>query len=135
MTKLARPRSSTEKKSGAKNWLTVAGLASLAPIGIVNGFRASSEGSWMAFVTDVYIRVSQKIDWRYHWWRLPSLPAIAVLLAARIVYRRKNLVDTNALPATNPLAAPPLDQRYLTARSPDGTYNDLNNPTMGAAGT
>jgi len=57
------------------------------------------------------------------------------LLAARHVYRQKNLYDTNTLPASPPPAAPPLDQRYLTARSADGTHNDLNNPTMGAAFT
>src|SRR5438876_2117793 len=135
MTRQALVRIGTANKSSAKNWLKVAGLSSLAAIAVINGFRWSSQGSLKAFLTDVYTRIAQAVDWRYHWWRLPLVPAIAVLLATRAVYRRKNLYDTNTLPATNPLVAPPMDERYLTARSPDGTYNDLTNPTMGAAGT
>jgi Animal haem peroxidase len=135
MTRQALARRSTAKQSNAKNWFIAVGLSGLAAIGLVNGFRWSREGSLSAFLTDVYTRTAQAIDWRYHWWRLPLVPAIVVLLAAREVYRRRNLYDTSTLPATNPLVPLPLDQRYLTARSPDGTHNDLSNPAMGAAGT
>src|SRR5207237_4828128 len=118
----------TGAKNGGKNWLKIVGLSSLAAVAVVNGFRWSSEGSLKAFLTDIYTSVSQAIDWKYHWWRLPALPAIFVLLASRVVYRRKNLVDTGTLPTVNPLQPKPFQQRYLTARTPDGTYNDLTHP-------
>lgn len=123
------------KKKHGTNWFKILGLSGLAAIAVVNGFRWSSEGSLAAFLEDAYAWVSLRIDWRYHWWRLPTLPAIIVLLGARVVYRRKNLVDTGTLPTVNPLQPKPLEQRYLTARTTDGTYNDLSSPTMGAAGT
>jgi Animal haem peroxidase len=123
------------RKAPAKNWLKVVGISSVAAIAVVNGFRWSTEASLKAFLTDIYTTVSSIIDARYHWWRLPTVPAILVLLAARIVYRRRNLVDTGILPTVNPLTPAPLNARYLAARTADGTYNDLNLPSMGAAGT
>jgi Animal haem peroxidase len=49
--------------------------------------------------------------------------------------RRENLYDTES-PArrTRPVPAPER-ARHLTARTADGTYNDLENPWMGSAGT
>ena len=87
MTRQALVRIGTANKSSAKNWLKVAGLSSLAAIAVINGFRWSSQGSLKAFLTDVYTRIAQAVDWRYHWWRLPLVPAIAVLLATRAVYQ------------------------------------------------
>src|SRR6202011_3265623 len=43
----------------------------------------------------------------------------------------RNLYDTMTQPP--PVPQPPTG--YRTARTADGTYNDLSNPTMGAAGT
>jgi hypothetical protein len=122
-------------KSTVTRWPLLVGLSGVGAVVVVNAFRWAREGSLSAYLTDVYTSVSQAIDWRFHWWRLPSLPAIVVLLAARIVYRRDNLVDTGTLPTVDPLQPAPLDPRYLGARSPDGTYNALTSPTMGAAGT
>ena len=140
MTKHLRGRLELRKnletdESRENDWLEFVVTAGLIVTGVVNYFRWSSEGSLKAFLDDLYTRVAQAIDWHYHWWRLPALPAIAVLLAARDLYRRKNLYDAGTLPTINPLVAEPLDQRYVTARTPDGTYNDLHQPTMGAAGT
>jgi hypothetical protein len=123
----------TQRKTN--KWLKVAGVSTLSAVAVVNGLRWSSQSSLKDVLATAYERVAQEIDWRYHWWNLPAVPAIIVLLAARRVYRRTNLQDTGSLPTVDPLVAPPLDQRYLTARTADGTYNDLDNPTMGAAGT
>jgi hypothetical protein len=70
------------------------------------------------------------------WTKLPSPLGAATLLGMRSTLRRRNLYDTSALPATPPSAPtggePP--PRYLTARTADGTYNDLDDPAMGSAG-
>ena len=44
--------------------------------------------------------------------------------------RDENLFDTGVGPAEAELA----DPRWLSARSPNGTYNDLHEPAMGACG-
>jgi len=79
----------------------------------------------------VLLRLAQAIDWAIGWHRLPLPLGIAVLLAARNTLRRWNLFSTEDLPKAQ-AATPP---RYLTARSPDGAYNDLRQPTMGSTGT
>ena len=54
-----------------------------------------------------------------------------VLAGVRQVLRARNLYDTTTQHPTAP--PPPAD--YRTARTADGTYNDLSSPMMGAAGT
>jgi hypothetical protein len=49
--------------------------------------------------------------------------------------RDENLHDTNIIPSTLQPAPERKDRSYLTARTPDGTYNDLADPLMGAIGT
>jgi hypothetical protein len=46
----------------------------------------------------------------------------------------QNLYDPGTLPTVDPLEAPPFQTRFATARTADGTYNDLASPTMGASG-
>ena len=68
--------------------------------------------------------------------RRPTPLALPVLIALRRLYRWTNLYDTATLPAAGVAPLPkPEGQRYLTARTADGTYNDLNDPRMGSAGT
>jgi Animal haem peroxidase len=56
------------------------------------------------------------------------------LTVLRYVLRRENLYDT--APPGVPEAAPPLpNPRHRTVRTVDGTYNDLEHPNMGSAGT
>ena len=135
MGKHSSNRNASQPKRPAVKWLTLVGLSTLAGIVAVNWFRWGTQGQVKEVVAGIGERVAQEVDWRVHWWRLPMVPAIAVLLAARRVYRRTNLYDTNSLPAVDPLPVPPPNQRYVAARSADGTYNDWNNPTMGAART
>src|SRR3979411_3158061 len=107
MTKhLLSGRRELRKKSEAdesreNDWLEFVVTVGLIVTAVVNYFRWSSEGSLKAFLDDVYTRVTQAIDWHYHWWRLPTVPALAVLLAARDLYRRKNLYNTGPPPTTN----------------------------------
>jgi len=99
--------------------------------------------------------VAQAIDWKFGWPNLPLPLGIATLIAARLTLRRQNLFDTNgatrAIAEAPPEVVPPGVQGGLgppwksplaaseamprDVRTPDGSYNDLNNPNMGCAGT
>ncbi|AFY31650.1 peroxidase family protein [Calothrix sp. PCC 7507] len=69
------------------------------------------------------------------WHRLPTPLALLKLTGFRKELREKNLHDTSQLPNTDDLPQPNPDNRHLKARTADGSYNDLNNPVMGMAGT
>src|SRR5215472_1367905 len=86
-------------------------------------------------VAGLWARWTEAIDRRSGWWKLPPLLGALTLAGLRTVLRHDNLADTNPLPAREQPAAPPMDPRWRTARSADGSYNDLAFPTMGSAGT
>jgi len=68
------------------------------------------------------------------WHRLPLPLALLVLVGVRNILRQRNLFDTGEAPSV-PAEPPPFDVRYRSARSPDGSYNDLDQPEMGMAGS
>ncbi len=67
------------------------------------------------------------------WSRLPTPLALATILLYRNRLRRENLHDTETAATRNRSVRE--GERHLTARTADGTYNDLENPRMGSAGT
>src|SRR5215469_13241728 len=69
------------------------------------------------------------------WYTLPEAFGLAELIGIRDILRRENLVDTSRLPAADPVQPPPYDESYLTARTADGSWNDLEHPEMGMAST
>jgi hypothetical protein len=77
----------------------------------------------------------QALDSRFGWHRLPTVLGLVSLIGLRDALRRYNLHDTTSLPsvATPPLS--PAGPEQLTARTLDGTYNDLEKPDMGRAGS
>jgi hypothetical protein len=107
-------------------------------------------------------RVAGVLDRRLGWDKLPLPLGLAVLIGIRYVLREKNLYDTGGPPGARDAGLPPAEQllrtppagpdgaapvappradspaagsvRHLTARTADGTYNDLSRPTMGSAG-
>jgi len=92
--------------------------------------------SGLSPIWKVLIRAAVKVDQRVGWDKLPTLLALPVLIALRKLYRWHNLYDTSTLPTVGvPPIPPPNGRRHLTARTADGTYNDLNDPRMGSAGT
>jgi hypothetical protein len=80
----------------------------------------------------VFTEVTEALDRRFRWHRLPVPLGLLTLMGLRTKLRESNLYDTSSAPADQPK---PRGSRYLIARSIDGTYNDLANPTMGSAGT
>src|ERR1700730_16285895 len=76
----------------------------------------------------------EAVDKKVGWHRLPVPLSILTLIGVRNQLREKNLYDTS--PAEeNGSELPEWNPHYLTTRSRDGSYNDLRNPRMGAAGT
>ncbi|MFE0104992.1 peroxidase family protein [Streptomyces sp. NPDC059009] len=70
------------------------------------------------------------------WHKLPLDAALLNLVFLRKALRRLNLIDTDvheAPPKAGPVPAP-VAEELRTARSYDGTYNDLSEPRMGSVG-
>ena len=85
----------------------------------------------------VFDKVAYLLDRWVGWDKLPARwppLGLAVLVGVRNVLRRENLYDTSKEPAVDPPPAPDPDARHVSARTPDGTYNDLDEPAMGMAG-
>ncbi len=71
------------------------------------------------------------------WHKLPMFLALLKLSGFRRSLRENNLHDTSQLPDNGqlPHAEPSADGRHLVARTPDGSFNDLEHPEMGMVGT
>lgn len=80
-------------------------------------------------------RLAMSVDRAVGWHRLPIALGLGVLAGIRDVLRKTNLYDTSHFPTHNlpPLQAP--DEAHRTERSADGSYNDLDHPRMGMAGS
>jgi Animal haem peroxidase len=76
---------------------------------------------------------SAVLDRRVGWDRLPMPIGILTLVGLRDRLRRENLYDTGR----GALDRPPVSghESYLTARTLDGSFNDLNDPLMGSLGS
>ena len=71
------------------------------------------------------------------WHRLPPILGLLKLSEFRSKLRKDNLHDTSQLPDKSqlPKPVPSPDGRHLVARTADGSFNDLDHPEMGMAGT
>ena len=80
-----------------------------------------------------YDDLAEKVDRKWGWDKLPLPVAMLVLIGLRNILREKNLYDTGR----GPLDKPNIDDHpnYLTARTLDGTYNNLADPLMGSLGS
>jgi hypothetical protein len=70
------------------------------------------------------------------WYRLPLPFSLLNLVFLRKTLRKLNLIDTEireAPPRAEPVPTP-IDEQLRTARTYDGTFNDLSAPNMGAVG-
>ena len=76
---------------------------------------------------------AELLDRRIGWDRLPLPLAMLTLIGLRNRLREENLYDTGRGALDRPDVA--AHERYLTARTLDGTFNDLNDPLMGSLGS
>ncbi len=83
----------------------------------------------------LYQRLARQAAATSRWHRLPTPLALATILIYRNRLRRENLYDTESSATRERPVPAPEGARHLTARTADGTYNDLNYPRMGSAGT
>jgi hypothetical protein len=79
-----------------------------------------------------FTRITDAVDEKRGWDSLPVPLGLVTLIGLRDELREKNLYDAYE---GNPPAAPPATANHLTARTIDGSYNDLSFPSMGMAGT
>jgi len=75
---------------------------------------------------------SERLDKRIGWHRMPLPVGMLTLIGLRDRLRDKNLYDTGR-GATD--GVEPADERYRTARTIDGSFNDLDDPLMGTKGS
>jgi hypothetical protein len=80
----------------------------------------------------VFIDLAEALDRRFRWHRLPVPLGLLTLVGLRTRLRESNLYDTSSAPTEIPS---PQGSRHLTTRTVDGTFNDLEYPSMGGAGT
>jgi Animal haem peroxidase len=86
----------------------------------------------MALIESLWTRAAETLDRRVGWDRLPRPLGVLTLAGLRSRLRERNLHDTNA---AKPLPPPTADgDRHLSARTFDGTWNDLDEPRMGSIG-
>jgi hypothetical protein len=83
----------------------------------------------------LYSSLTEAVDHRIGWHRLPLPLGLLTLVGIRFRLRARNLYDTGRGPLDRPPAADDLPGNHLTARTLDGTYNDLDDPLMGALGS
>jgi hypothetical protein len=83
----------------------------------------------------IYDQLAETLDHTYGWDKVPTPLGLLILLGLRNILRQHNLYDTTQEPAINQPSIEPMQARYLTARTADGTHNDLQNPAMGMAGS
>jgi hypothetical protein len=121
--------------SSGLRWLKALGLVGLVAVAVTKGPTLARYVSRRVRLPDLFDKATEELDHRVGWDHLPPALGLAVLTGIRNTLRRNNLHDAGTAPSL-PLPVPiPDGDRYLTARTPDGTFNDLSNPRMGAAGT
>ncbi len=99
------------------------------------GVSTSDEAYHPGFFQRLYDKITGRVAVRHPWYTLPKALGLAELIGIRDTLRRENLVDTSRLPSVDPAQPPPYDESYRTARTADGSWNDLEHPEMGMAGT
>ena len=83
----------------------------------------------------LYSSMTEVVDRRIGWDKLPWPLGMLVLLGIRFRLRARNLYDSGRGSLDRPQADEDAHANHLTARTLDGTYNDLDDPLMGALGS
>jgi hypothetical protein len=80
-----------------------------------------------------FLNLIDRLDRKYGWHKLPKLLGIVTLVGLRDRLRAQNLFDSGV--PGDAQVVPDDERRYLRARTIDGTFNDLEQPFMGAVGS
>jgi heme peroxidase len=86
-------------------------------------------------LTKLYSSFTESVDRRIGWAKLPWPLGMLVLLGLRFKLRASNLYDSGRGVLDLPPAGDEWHVHHLTARTIDGTYNDLDEPLMGSLGS
>ncbi len=91
----------------------------------------------LSLFTRLFTRAMQALDQSVGWYRVLLPIALVTLIGLRIILRQRNLTSTYTAKSPYPPAPPPEggSRHYLTARTADGAFNDLDIPAMGSANT
>jgi hypothetical protein len=84
---------------------------------------------------NLYSSFTEWVDHRIGWDRVPWPLGLFVVLGLRFRLRAQNLYDSGRGVLDVPPAGDEWHVDHLTARTIDGTYNDLEDPLMGALGS
>src|SRR3954468_9813664 len=102
--------------------------------GQVGEQRAGGEAVSRSLSSKVLRGVFSRVNKKRQWHELPTPPLKALnLLSLRLDLRDMNLFDTSTSLRKHGIEEPP--EEALTARRPDGKWNDLNDPDMGSTGS
>lgn len=121
--------------SSGLQWLKVLGLVGIGVVAVTKGPKMVRYVKRKVRLADAFNKVTEEVDNSVGWDKLPPALGLPVLAGIRNNLRRDNLHDTASAPS---IPSPDLiadGDRHLTARMPDGSFNDLSSPKMGAAGT
>ncbi len=86
---------------------------------------------WSSLLT----RSAEKVDRAVGWSQLPTSLAVPVLIGLRQRLRESNLYDTGRGPLDHPATDANGNGNHITARTLNGTFNDLDDPLMGSLGS
>ena len=123
-----RPRLSIPKPRGGSSTSTRTAQPPVVSSAAPSSYRSSLP--WR-----IFNGVSTALDRRVGWDRLPLPVSLPVLIGLRNELRRHNLHDTEGLPTRSAPTTPPPAPADLSVRTADGSYNDLERPRAGMAGT
>jgi hypothetical protein len=84
-------------------------------------------------LSSLYDGFTEFVDRRIGWSRLPMPVGLLTLIGLRNRLREQNLHDTGRGELDRPDIS--AHDRYLTSRTLDGSFNDLNDPLMGSLGS
>ncbi len=119
----------------ATGWLKLLGLVGLGYVAVTKGPQLLRRVSSDKRRSQLFNGLAERVDHSVGWDKLPPPLGLATLAGIRNKLRAENLYDTNTgAPMVQTLVPVAEGQRHLTARTADGTYNDLAQPAMGAPG-
>lgn len=123
------------KKSGGLKRLVKLGIIGLAIYVFFKPTRTGRSQMERSPFSRLFTKIYSNINKTTPWHKLPYWPAVGNLIALRTVLRDENLRDTRIVARFEEHELDGLTGRKLNARTADGTFNDLEVPTMGAVGT